>query len=43
MLNFALGFGAACALAIIFPSAFKVVLQWLEDTWERIFQRNLKD
>ena len=42
MLNFALGFGAACALAILFPTAFKAVLTWIEDMWARFFPR-MKD
>ena len=34
MINFALGFLAACALAIVFPSAFRVVLDKVEAVWE---------
>ena len=43
MINFALGFGAALALAIVFPTAFKWVLTYVEDMWARVFGSNLKD
>lgn len=33
MINFALGFLAACALALVFPSAFAVVLQKVAAAW----------
>lgn len=43
MINFALGCGAMIALAIVFPSAFKWVLTYVEDMWARVFGSNLKD
>lgn len=36
MLNFALGFLAACALALVFPSAFAVVLFKVAGAWDWI-------